>query len=101
MVPVSYTHLAVYKRQIFGSESPLGKTLNYSIGGTTVPMLVKGVYADVPLNTEDVYKRQHQSFRTSPDGGRYTETNEYQSSCQTLPATDVYKRQGLYRSFSS
>lgn len=39
-------------RTIFGSESPLGKTLNYSIGGTTVPMLVKGVYADVPLNTE-------------------------------------------------
>lgn len=38
-------------RTIFGSESPLGKTLTYNFWGTDVPMLVKGIFADVPLNT--------------------------------------------------
>ncbi|MEL5892829.1 ABC transporter permease [Bacteroides sp. GD17] len=36
-------------RRIFGSENPIGQTLNY--GGEEIPMLVKGIYADVPLNT--------------------------------------------------
>jgi len=35
----------------------------------------------------NVYESWYQSFRTSPDGGRYTKTNEYQSSCQTLSTT--------------
>ena len=43
-------------RTIFGSESPLGKTLNYQMGGAGIPMLVKGIYDDVPLNTE-LYSR--------------------------------------------
>lgn len=38
-------------KSIFGDESPLGKTLNYSCWGQEVAMLVKGIYADLPLNT--------------------------------------------------
>lgn len=38
-------------KSVFGDESPLGKTLNYNCWGDDVAMLVKGVYADLPLNT--------------------------------------------------
>ena len=38
-------------RSVFGNELPLGKTLNYSCWGQEVAMLVKGIYADLPLNT--------------------------------------------------
>lgn len=37
--------------KIFGDESPLGKTLVYDFDHRKVSLLVKGIFADVPLNT--------------------------------------------------
>ena len=41
---------ATAARRVFGSDDPVGRTLSYNIGGAPVPMLVKGIFADVPLN---------------------------------------------------
>ncbi|MDE6217097.1 FtsX-like permease family protein [Bacteroides sp.] len=38
-------------REVFGGENPVGKTLQYDFFGEKVPMLVKGIFADVPLNS--------------------------------------------------
>lgn len=42
---------ATAAREVYGSENPIGQTLLYNLSGTQVPMIVKGVFEDVPLNT--------------------------------------------------
>ncbi|WP_300699825.1 FtsX-like permease family protein [Bacteroides sp.] len=38
-------------QETFGNESPLGKTIIYVIDNRKTPLLVKGIFADVPSNT--------------------------------------------------
>lgn len=40
-----------FAREVFGSEEPTGKTLVYPFWGEEIPVIVKGVFADVPENT--------------------------------------------------
>lgn len=40
-----------FAREVFGSEEPVGKTLLYPFWGEEVPVIVKGIFADVPENT--------------------------------------------------
>ena len=36
-------------RQLFGGESPVGKTITYHVRDQKIPMLVRGVFRDIPL----------------------------------------------------
>ncbi|WP_195528968.1 ABC transporter permease [Phocaeicola massiliensis] len=40
-----------FAKEVFGSDGAVGKTLLYNIGGDYQPFIVKGIYADIPLNT--------------------------------------------------
>lgn len=42
---------ATAARRIFGSENPLGQTLIYNSWSGELPLLVKGIFEDIPLNT--------------------------------------------------
>lgn len=58
-------------REVFGSENPVGKTLQYNFFGEKVPMLVKGVFADVPLNTS--LPRRPEAIVSFPSIRRHTQ----------------------------
>ena len=38
-------------KEAFGDENPIGKTLRYDFWGYQTTLLVKGIFADIPLNT--------------------------------------------------
>ncbi|MDR1004542.1 MAG: ABC transporter permease, partial [Prevotellaceae bacterium] len=51
-------------RQLFGSDNPSGKTLSYKSYAGTLSLLVRGIYRDIPFNTEQKRAQAILSFPT-------------------------------------
>lgn len=70
-----------FASEIFGSENPIGKSLEYPMWGKEHSLLVKGIYADIPENTSQnrsqaVVSMSSLGFYTNPrldwtSGGNY------------------------------
>lgn len=58
-------------REAFGGENPIGKTLRYDVWGNQVTLLVKGVFADIPLNTS--MERRPEAIVSFPTIARHLE----------------------------
>ena len=56
-------------KEAFGDENPIGKTLRYDFGGYQTTLLVKGIFADIPLNTS--LERRPEAIISFPTIGRH------------------------------
>ena len=60
-------------KEAFGDENPIGKTLRYDFGGYQTTLLVKGIFADIPLNTS--LERRPEAIISFPTIGRHLKWN--------------------------
>ena len=56
-------------KEAFGDENPIGKTLRYDFWGYQTTLLVKGIFADIPLNTS--LERRPEAIISFPTIGRH------------------------------
>lgn len=60
-------------KEAFGDENPIGKTLRYDFWGYQTTLLVKGIFADIPLNTS--LERRPEAIISFPTIGRHLKWN--------------------------
>ena len=60
-------------KEAFGDENPIGKTLRYDFWGYQTTLLVKGIFADIPLNTS--LERRTEAIISFPTIGRHLKWN--------------------------
>ena len=90
-MPVSYTHLDVYKRQMYaGDHSRKESLVNF---GFRLP----SAFDNRPLNFEEFQGKLHQVVYISATPADYERSRSGQIVEQVIRPTDVYKRQVRYR----
>lgn len=83
-----------FAREVFGSEDPIGKTLVYPLWGDDYPIIVKGIFADIPENTSQlrttaIVSLSTMSLREKPVNWGWTGGANYRAFVRLKHAKDA------------